>query len=35
MLIFQLFLQIYEICFQDAIVQYITFNIVALYLKKI
>ena len=34
-LIFQLFLQISEICFQKAIVQYITFNTVALYLKKI
>ena len=28
MLIFQLFLQIYEICFQKAIVQYITFSII-------
>ena len=35
MLIFQSFLQISEICFQKAIVQYINFNIVALYLKKI
>ena len=35
MLIFQLFLQISEICFQKAIVQYITFNTVALYIKKI
>ena len=35
MLIFQLFLQISEICFQKAIVQYTIFNIVALYLKKI
>ena len=35
MLIFQLFLQISEICFQKAIVQYITFNTVALYVKKL
>ena len=35
MVIFQLFLQISEICFQKAIVQYITFNTVAIYLKKI
>ena len=35
MLIFQLFLKVSEICFQKAIVQYITFNTVALYLKKI
>ena len=34
MLIFQLFFQISEICFQKAIVQYITFNTNALYLKK-
>ena len=34
MLIFELFLQISEICFQKAIVQYITFNTVALYLNK-
>ena len=35
MLIFQLFLQISEICFQKAIVQYITLKTVALYLKKL
>ena len=35
MLIFRLFLQISEIRFQKAIVQYIIFNTVALYLKKI
>ena len=35
MLIFQLFLQISEICFQKAIVQYITFKTAALYLRKI
>ena len=35
MLIFQLFLQISEISFQKAIVQYITFKTEALYLKKI
>ena len=35
MLIFHLFLQISEICFQKAIVQYITFKTAALYLRKI
>ena len=35
MLIFQVFLQISEICFQKAIVQYITFKTAALYLRKI
>ena len=35
MLMYQLSLQISEICFQKAIVQYIMFNTVALDLKKI
>ena len=35
MLVFQLFFQISEICLQKAVVQYITFKIAALYLKKI
>ena len=35
MLIFQLLLQKYEICFQKAIVKYITFKTAALYLKVI
>ena len=35
MLIFQLFLQISEICFQKAIVQYITLKTAALYLSKV
>ena len=35
MLIFQLFLQISEICFQKAIVQDITFKTAAAYLRKI
>ena len=35
MLIFQLFLQISEIFFQKAIVQYVTLKTVAFYLKKI
>ena len=35
MLIFQLLLQISDICFQKAIVQYITFKTAALYLKKV
>ena len=35
MLIFQLFLQISEIFFQNAIVQHITLKIVAFYFKKI
>ena len=35
MLIFQLFLQISEICFQKAIVQYINLKTAALYLRKI
>ena len=34
MLIFQLFLQISEICFQKAIVQFITFKTAALYFKE-
>ena len=35
MLIFHLFLKISEICFQKAIVNYITFKTAALYLSKI
>ena len=35
MLIFQLFFQISEICFQKPIVHYITFKNAALYLRKI
>ena len=35
MLIFHLFLQISEICFQKAIVQYITVKTAALYLREI
>ena len=35
MLIFELFLQLSEIFFQKAIIQYITLKIVAFYLKKI